>query len=293
MSSYRKTKTPGVYARHEQHCPRANGDDGPRCRCAPSFRGRRRHPVTKRPEWSPTMKDRAAVLTWLSAAAKGREASRRRRSPGRRSGSSAASGSKASSTGRSASAAARRARRTARRRSRATNGRSTTNSTRSSAPARRARSSRSNGRCGPTGSRATASRGRASATTWPSASAIYGWPLARRAAWWTATPPSPSSCRPTTSGPARACTAEEAAQLLAVLETGDQVPYALAFYAGLRRAEIHRARGGPTSTSTASACTYASRSPRRAPTGAPRSRRRCGRPFAPRGCVRASRQAAR
>ena len=38
----------------------------------------------------------------------------------------------------------------------------------------------------------------------------------------------------------RVCTAEEAAQLLAELDPDDQVPYALAFYAGLRRAEIYR-----------------------------------------------------
>ena len=36
------------------------------------------------------------------------------------------------------------------------------------------------------------------------------------------------------------CSADEAAQLLAALEPDDQVAYALAFYAGLRRAEIHR-----------------------------------------------------
>lgn len=59
MPSYRKTKTPGVYVRHEQGCPRAKDDDAPRWRCTPSFRGGRRHPVTKRPEWSPSMKDRA------------------------------------------------------------------------------------------------------------------------------------------------------------------------------------------------------------------------------------------
>ena len=38
----------------------------------------------------------------------------------------------------------------------------------------------------------------------------------------------------------RLCRAEEAAQLLAALEPDDQVPFALAFYAGPRRAEIDR-----------------------------------------------------
>jgi integrase len=38
----------------------------------------------------------------------------------------------------------------------------------------------------------------------------------------------------------RVATAEEAARLLAALHEDDRVPYALAFYAGLRRSEIHR-----------------------------------------------------
>jgi integrase len=38
----------------------------------------------------------------------------------------------------------------------------------------------------------------------------------------------------------RAADAKEAAALLAALHPDDQVPYALAFYAGLRRAEIYR-----------------------------------------------------
>ena len=38
----------------------------------------------------------------------------------------------------------------------------------------------------------------------------------------------------------RVAPADEAAELLGALAPDDQVPYALAFYAGLRRSEIHR-----------------------------------------------------
>jgi hypothetical protein len=38
----------------------------------------------------------------------------------------------------------------------------------------------------------------------------------------------------------RVALAPEAAALLAELEPEDRVPYAIAFYAGLRRGEIHR-----------------------------------------------------
>jgi len=75
------------------------------------------------------------------------------------------------------------------------------------------------------------------------ASAIYGWAarptrrlVDRKPTLAVELPPNDEEPR------MRVCTAEEAAQLLAVLEPDDQVAYALAFYAGLRRAEIHRLR---------------------------------------------------
>ena len=49
--------------------------EGPRCRCSPSFRGRRRHPVTGKPLWSPTSKNRSEILTWLADAELAAEAS--------------------------------------------------------------------------------------------------------------------------------------------------------------------------------------------------------------------------
>src|SRR5690349_9329555 len=73
MSGFRTTKTPGVLVRHRQGCPAAERD-GSRCRCQPSYRGRRRNPVTGRPEWSLSLKDRAEVLTWLAAGEKGADA---------------------------------------------------------------------------------------------------------------------------------------------------------------------------------------------------------------------------
>lgn len=72
---FRATKTPGVYIYHQADCP-AVDSDAPRCRCHPAYRGRRRHPVTRRPEWSPTFHERAEVLTWLGAATAGADALR-------------------------------------------------------------------------------------------------------------------------------------------------------------------------------------------------------------------------
>jgi integrase len=68
MANWRKTRFPGVYVSHSTRCP-TNSDPGARCRCTPSWRGRRRHPVTGKPEWQkPVVKDRAEVLAWLAAA---------------------------------------------------------------------------------------------------------------------------------------------------------------------------------------------------------------------------------
>jgi integrase len=91
----------------------------------------------------------------------------------------------------------------------------------------------------------------------------------------------------------RVCTAEEATQLLAALEPDDQVAHALAFYAGLRRAEIHRLEWHEVDLDGfRSGCTCTRRSRRRAAAGARRSHRRYGRSCAPRGCAKASRRTA-
>lgn len=73
MAKFRKTNVARLYVRHQKGCPREHADDDGRCRCAPSYRANRRHAVTGKPEWSPTSKDRAEVLTWMGTGEKGRE----------------------------------------------------------------------------------------------------------------------------------------------------------------------------------------------------------------------------
>src|SRR3954471_2810700 len=70
---YRSTRTPGVYVRHRTGCP-AGESASARCRCQPSWRGRRRDPRKGQSEWSPTLHARAEVLSWLGAARKGADA---------------------------------------------------------------------------------------------------------------------------------------------------------------------------------------------------------------------------
>jgi integrase len=71
MANWRKTKTTGIYVAHQRRCPAYATEDG-RCRCEPSWRGRRRNPATGKPEWQqPVTKDRSEVLSWLSAGKKG------------------------------------------------------------------------------------------------------------------------------------------------------------------------------------------------------------------------------
>jgi hypothetical protein len=67
VANWRKTRWPGVYVAHQRSCP-ANTDVTARCRCAPSFRGRRHNRATGTTEWQrPVTKDRHEVLAWLSA----------------------------------------------------------------------------------------------------------------------------------------------------------------------------------------------------------------------------------
>src|SRR3954466_2064191 len=70
MANWRSTRTPGVYVAHSRSCP-AHEDADARCRCKPSWRGRRRDPVSGKPTWSKTMKDRGEVLVWLGSVSKG------------------------------------------------------------------------------------------------------------------------------------------------------------------------------------------------------------------------------
>jgi hypothetical protein len=70
MANWRSTRTPGIYVAHSRSCP-ADSDREARCRCKPSWRGRRRDPVSGKPTWSKTVKDRGEVLVWLGAMAAG------------------------------------------------------------------------------------------------------------------------------------------------------------------------------------------------------------------------------
>src|SRR3954447_16792622 len=241
MSSYRKTKTPGVYVSHEQHCPRANGDDRSRCRCMPSFRGRRRHPVTKRPGWSPSMKDRAAVLTWLNAAAKGGEAVQEAVAAGptfRKLGRLWLEGVENGSIGK--------------RRGKKGSAYSET----TLAGYKRSLINQLDEEFGP---RPAAEIVEVEWQMWADrlaregisrsrirnhlavASAIYGWAARPTRRLVDRNPTLAVELPPNDEQPRmRVCTAEEAAHLLAALEPDDQLPYALGFYAGLRRAEISR-----------------------------------------------------
>ena len=73
MANWRKTRFPGVYVAHSKACP-ALDDPSARCRCTPSWRGRRRNPITGKPEWQkPVVKHRTEMLAWLAAADAGSE----------------------------------------------------------------------------------------------------------------------------------------------------------------------------------------------------------------------------
>jgi integrase len=84
-AQFRKTRTAGVYVRHSNDCPAAF--ETRRCQCAPSWRGRRRNPATGKPEWSKVSKDRSEVLTWLGAGEKAKPAVEERVEQGRSFGS--------------------------------------------------------------------------------------------------------------------------------------------------------------------------------------------------------------
>jgi integrase len=62
-NDYAATKVPGVYVRHENGCPASH--TCARCRCEPSYRARRRDLG-----WSPTFKSREQAEEWKSSAAK-------------------------------------------------------------------------------------------------------------------------------------------------------------------------------------------------------------------------------
>jgi integrase len=70
MANWRKSRYPGVYVAHSTSCP-AFSDPEARCRCKPSWRGRRWDAAAHKPVWGKTTKDRGEVLVWLAAAQRG------------------------------------------------------------------------------------------------------------------------------------------------------------------------------------------------------------------------------
>lgn len=66
-STWQRTRHPGVYVRHRKGCPRSETPDG-RCRCKPAYRASRRHPVTGKVISSASYADINETLTWLAAA---------------------------------------------------------------------------------------------------------------------------------------------------------------------------------------------------------------------------------
>ena len=205
MANWRKTQTPGRLRRALEVVPGLRRRRSARCRCKPSWRGRRRDPVTGKPIWQKTTKDRGEVLAWLGrrrarrrargrAAARGptfeharrRVARRRRARPHRPAPRQAASRTPTTTiASMRRSLGARPAARVRR-------------------PIRRARSPRSTGSAGSTSSAARASRARRSRNHVSRRVGHLRLGARRRAAASSrATRCASSSCRPTTRS--RAC----------------------------------------------------------------------------------------
>ena len=59
-----------------RHAKRCRSRQGKRCTWEPSYRGKRRRPLTREPEYSRTSKDRSAIVTWLEGGEKATRPSR-------------------------------------------------------------------------------------------------------------------------------------------------------------------------------------------------------------------------
>jgi integrase len=240
MANWRRTKTPGVYVAHSRRCP-AFADEAGRCRCEPSWRGRRWNPISRRVEWQkPVTKDRSEVVSWLSATKKGtphlRELVLQERSF-EAIGDEWLAGVEAGRIGRR-------------------KGRGKAYSDTTVADYRRAYHNFVRPEFGPMVadeigevewqmwvdrlSREGLSRSRIS-TLVAIASAIYAWAMTPARRYVARNPLRLVELPPNDEEPRlRVAFAAEAEELLAALEPEDALPYAIAFYAGLRRSEIHR-----------------------------------------------------
>jgi integrase len=240
VPEYRKTKTAGVYVRHQARCP-AGSSDGARCRCQPSYRGRCWDPSKQGMTWSPTFAGRAEVLSWLAATLKGQEAVDEAKAAGPTFGELAdewLDGVHSGAVGR--------------RRGRKGSGYSHTTLEGYERSLRYVLTPEFGGR--PAAeiddrewqtwvdrlSREGLSRSRI-ANHLAVARAIYGWASRPTRRLVDRNPLAGVELPPNDEKPrTRVADADEAAALLAALNPADAVPYALAFYAGLRRAEIKR-----------------------------------------------------
>jgi integrase len=240
VADWRKTKTPGVYVSHSKQCPCAASPSA-RCRCEPSWRGRRRNAATGKPEWQkPVTKDRNEALSWLGANDKAAAFVREQASKAR----------PFEELGREWLAGVEAGRISRRR------GRGQPYSDPTIADYRRSYRNVLELEFGPMVADEIGevewqmfvdrlaseglSRSRI-ASHLAVASAIYSWALTPSRRFVSRNPLRLVELPPNNEKPRlRVAFAPEAAQLLAALEPADAVPYAVAFYAGLRRAEIDR-----------------------------------------------------
>jgi integrase len=240
MANWRKTSMRNVWVAHQARCP-AFDDEDARCRCTPSWRGRRWNPAKRDSEWQkPVTKDRSEVLSWLAAGKKGAEHVRERASAGRTFES-------IGDEWMAGVAAGRIGRRKGR-------GKPYTSST--VRDYERSYRNFLRPEFGPMPaddigevewqmwvdylSREGLSRSRIT-THVAVASAIYAWAIVPSRQLATRNPLRLVELPPNDEKPRlRVAFAPEAEQLLEALTAKDAVPYAIAFYAGLRRAEIDR-----------------------------------------------------
>jgi integrase len=229
-----------VYVAHSTTCP-AFDDASARCRCNPSWRGRRWDRVAKRPVWQkPATKDRGEVLAWLGATAAGADhlAELSDRGPTLESlGDEWLDGVERGHIGR------RRSRRKP-------------YSVTTIEAMRRSWMYHLRPEFGPRFAGELtevewqrwvdelARKGLSRSTIAKHvavASGIYAWASAPSRKLTKRNPLRDVELPPNDEKPRmRVALALEAAALLAALEPDDQVPFAIAFYAGLRRSEIHR-----------------------------------------------------
>jgi integrase len=239
VPEYRKTKTAGVYVRHQARCPAGSSDA--RCRCRPTYRGRRWDSSKQGMVWSATFGDRAEVLSWLASTIKGQEAVAEAEAAGPTFGELASEwldGVHSGAVGR--------------RRGRKGTGYSSTTLEGYERSLRYVltpefgahHASEIDDREWQTWidrlSREGLSRSRI-ANHLAVARAIYGWASRPTRRLVERNPLAGIELPPNDEKPrTRVADADEAAALIAALDPADAVPYALAFYAGLRRAEIKR-----------------------------------------------------